>query len=1379
MTMEKRQAREYIGKVLKSRFDQDQFALFVRNLLNEYEPRNNSYSGNLIPEAFREHISHYKRIGKYTDPEGEVLDILIVQTKTVKKLERARTALRNFVVRHLKTFEKQYALAAFYSKEDDGAEWRLSLVKIDYESQRNEDGKIKVKEDLVPAKRFSFLVGENEDAYTAQKQLLPLLTNDHSNPLVVAEKSGDGSIEGAFSVEKVTQEFYEQYKELYLKLSENTSLIQTLKQEGLDPVRFVKKLLGQIVFLYFLQKKGWLGVPKNGKMGEGSKRFLQDRFELTVANGQNYFNDFLRYLFYEALAHEHHDDGIRYYFKQLDCKIPFLNGGLFEADYHWEKANLDIPNSYFRNDEKNKAGDKGTGILDVFDRYNFTIKEDEPLEKEVAVDPEMLGKVFENLLDIKDRKSKGAFYTPREIVHYMCQESLIHYLDNTLKHSPPSKGGVPEGGSGFITKQAPEGGERGSIHNLPHLKTFRKKLRNNLTPAEAALWKLLQKKQLDGRKFRRQHSVANYILDFYCPSEKLAVELDGQGHFEEDQAAYDRERDLFLKHCGIKVLRFENKWVRENPEELLQRIRKEFGWWKKQEPRPADSSGVGEPPRPADSSGVGEPPRPADTPPLKGGELRGDIEQFIRYGHLVLEHETTVAGKGKETSAYKFKLPESIRKYARELDEALADIKICDPAIGSGAFPVGLLHEIVTARLVLNSFLQNPRHTPYYLKRHAIKESIYGVDIDASAIDIARLRLWLSMIVDEEDYDRIEALPNLDYKIVCGNSLIGLPDNAMRNWAVEEELEKQKEIFFRETDENKKKELRQQINAQIRKLLDSAEQFAGYEIDFDFKLYFSEVWHQKGGFDVVIGNPPYLRIQGIRKENPAFADFLVKNYQSATGSFDLYVCFAEKALSLTSPKGILNFIMPVKWTNSAFGKGLRKLMKQQKAVKKIISFSAYQVFNASTYTGIQSFQKGSKELRYLELDKDLPDNAAIQNFLYHLASEDFNRFTYDELTHDAWVLTSRQVAAILRKINRQSLRVSDVFKKIFQGIATSKDSVYFIMNAEIKDETIRGYSKELDSQVEIELGFVKPLLKGDQVHRYEKLHTNNYVIFPYNLVDGKAILMTESEIRERFPKGYAYLKENEAVLRGREKGRFNIDGVWFQFGRKQGIDYGGMPKLICPDISMGGNYSFDMAGEFYDTTTLYGYIKYDSIEHPYGFYLAVLNSNTCWYYLKNTGTVLANGYFRYMPRYVQPFPLPDPDKHVSELLALLSLYAIEIKKKDDIIYGFFETLIDALVFELYFESEFKKAGKEILKHLGDLKPINSPPSEGGVSAGRGGSPTPLLSTGRGGLKLSAEEKLAIIRSEFERLSHSDHPVRRALDTLDEVEEVRIIREALK
>jgi very-short-patch-repair endonuclease len=159
-----------------------------------------------------------------------------------------------------------------------------------------------------------------------------------------------------------------------------------------------------------------------------------------------------------------------------------------------------------------------------------------------------------------------------------------HLEGNPTNYSPPFKGGVPEGRGGSFEGAIPSEGsgsfEAGgvSFNNLPHLKTFRKKLRNNATPAEATLWTLLSGKKLDGRKFRRQHSVANYILDFYCPAEKLAIELDGEGHNDIIQADYDNERDLFLNHCGIKVLRFENKEVYDHPESLLESIKKEFGW---------------------------------------------------------------------------------------------------------------------------------------------------------------------------------------------------------------------------------------------------------------------------------------------------------------------------------------------------------------------------------------------------------------------------------------------------------------------------------------------------------------------------------------------------------------------------------------------------------------------------------------------------------------------------------------------------------------------------------------------------------------------------------------------------------------------------------
>jgi hypothetical protein len=760
----------------------------------------NEYHGQYIKDAFKDHIKQYKRIGKYTDPNGDALDVLIVEVKDQTKLDKTRTSLRNFVINHLDSFEKDYALVAFYSNSDHGADWRFSFVKLEYKTEVKE-GKLKQSKELTPAKRYSFLVGVHEKAHTAKKQLLPLLENVYNNPTLE-------ELEGAFSIEKVTDEFFEQYKSLFLELTEQfnkdkNGLKEQLAAAGIDIPRFTKKLLGQIVFLYFLQKKGWLGVPKTEKWGKGEKKYLQKLYDDADENGLNFFGDYLQHLFYEALAHKHSDEGIKGYYKKLGCKVPFLNGGLFEADYDWQSSHITIPNHLFRNHEKvNKTGDIGTGVLDVFDRYNFTIKEDEPLEKEVAVDPEMLGKVFENMLEVIERKSKGAFYTPREIVHYMCQESLIHYLDNAV----------------------------------------------------------------------------NSYAKTYQELGNAQTNLFGNGG-KKGQQSLMQEKDQIIV--------------------------------------------------------------PKD-----------DIVVFIRKGFFALENDQRILLKGKETTTYTFKLPESVRQHADLLDKKLADIKVCDPAIGSGAFPVGMLHEIVNARLVLRQYLKNQKNNQgnqtnptnhgsdnysdnyaYHLKRHTIQESIYGVDIDASAIDIARLRLWLSLVVDEEDLDNIEALPNLDYKIVCGNSLIGLPENAMRNLEVEKELEILKEKFFAETDEARKKELRAKINAKIRQLLDTAEEFAGYKIDFDFKLFFSEVWHYKGGFDVVIGNPPYGLLN--KKQNQNFSirvnaehlDHFKNNefYDSAKGGvINVFRLFITKSGSLLNVNGVFSEIFPLAYTGDITSFKIRK-----------------------------------------------------------------------------------------------------------------------------------------------------------------------------------------------------------------------------------------------------------------------------------------------------------------------------------------------------------------------------------------------------------------------------------------------------------------------
>lgn len=1203
--MDKRTAQELIEKTFNNAFNEEQFTVFAKNLLNDFEDKDNRYSGNLIWDDYKEHINTYKRIGKYIDPDGEALDVLMVEVKSVNKLERARTALRNFIIKHLSRFEKDFALVAFYSKEDEGADWRFSFIKLEYRSELDEEkGKVKTKKEFTPAKRYSFLVGKYEKAHTAKNQLLPLLQNISNNPTIE-------ELEAAFSIEKVTDEFFNQYKDLYIKLYEHfendPKVKSAIDQAGIDNARFTKKLLGQIVFLYFLQKKGWLGVAQNARWGTGKKRFVQELFDQAQKEKVNFFKDKLQYLFYEALAKER--DNVNSYYKRFDCRIPFLNGGLFEADYNWQEANITIPENLFRNDEKNKAGDVGTGILDVFDRYNFTIKEDEPLDKEVAVDPEMLGKVFENMLDITERKSKGAFYTPREIVHYMCQESLIHYLDNALN-------------SGTSSYQ-----ELGSE----------------------------QTKLFGGS-------------------------TDKKGNLK-----------LELEHTdNIRV-------------------------------------------------------------------PKADIETFIREGHFALENDERVAAKG-ETKTYQYQLPESIRKNADLIDQKLSSIKICDPAIGSGAFPVGLLHELVNAMLVLKPHLSYNYLTEklkgfgfaqresisdsryiYRLKRHIIQESIYGVDIDSSAIDIARLRLWLSLVVDEDDLDPIETLPNLDYKIVAGNSLIGLPDGAMRNLQVESELEKLKEKFYDITDEKEKKALRQQINTKIRELLDSAEQFAGYKIDFDFKLFFSEVWREKGGFDVVIGNPPYIQISKL--EESLKKNLATMKFETFSSSGDIYELFYENGNRILTKGGHLCFITSNKWLRANYGTSTRKYFLTKTNPKILFDFGQEMVFStAIVHSNILLFQRDNfkNEFNGCQFSK------AKLNSLNQYFNE--NAIKLDYFNEEVWAISTPELIKVKQTLEDLAIKLKDWDLGFYRGILTGYNDA-FIIDEEIKAKL------ETDEPKLNEI--IKPILRGRDTRRYYCNYHNLYLINTHNGDKKRGIRRVD--VPNNFPKLLDYLSEFPKTIRTRsDKGEH-----WTNLRNCAFLEEVEKDKIVFSEIVSEPQFYYDTK-KYYPEATAF-LITGENLK----WLTAFLNSEliTVIFRIFYAGGELV-GKYRYKKAFLENLPVPEPKKEytptIEVLVDYLGLYkgVYKDKSKEHSITTFFESIVDGLVYEVVFFSEIKSAGKEILKHLGDLP------------------------DGKAGLKpitddMSEETKLAIIQSEFERLYDPNHPVRFAIETLDSVEEVRIIKEALK
>ena len=1005
------------------------------------------------------------QVGVIRLDDGRSLGLFIFGVADNIQIARNRKGLRDIAIKYVDQDIIHGALVFYYSENQ--ADHRLTFVSK--QTSLNDDGSFETK--ATAPKRYTFLLGANEPCTTAANRLLELINKKKYGSVYLDD------VKEAFSVERLNKDFFKGYKEQYFKF------LDLIGKESKDNRDYVKKLLGRLVFLQFLQKKGWMGVPADRNDWEGGdKNYLYNLIQKHKGNDR-LLSDVLEVLFFNTLNEKRPND-IADPILGDNIKIPYLNGGLFDKD-DLDKKDIDFPYAYFKE------------LMEFFGMYNFTIDENDPDDAEVGVDPEMLGHIFENLLE--DNKDKGAFYTPKEIVQYMSQESIAQYLKTHTDET--------------------------------------------LHPAIDALIK------------RRVVS------------------------------------------------------------ELLQ-------------------------------------------------------------------------NKASATAVYKL----------------LQQVKVCDPAIGSGAFPMGVLNVLYHARLLLYGFTKPTQEfSPANVKREIIQNNIYGVDIEKGAVDIARLRFWLALVVDET---QPHTLPNLDYKIMCGNSLIhrfaldtpfhnvlkhynrenkaNLTLDDYRQWVYEytdisdhtqkdifrQKIEEIKNAFKTELTDKEKGKLSkvrgaienlqakdifgEQIGSavEIKKLQkqlkeleqqrDNIESNKIYENAFEWRFEFPALLDEDGnftGFDVVIGNPPYRRIQGIRESDPVFADYLSKHFNSATGSFDLYVTFVEKGLELVNCSGLVNFIMPTKWTNSTFGKGLRSVLLLKQYMPKMINFGAYQVFDASTYTGLQLFRK-SEEIEYVELNRDLHDNNELSSFLSMISPKDYVKIIPDNI--EPWALTNDKVNQILNKIKQNPLTLADIFEKIFQGIATSKDDVYFIYDSiRIDAECIEGYSKFLKRRIKIETDLVKPLLKGEDVHRYEIITTDRYVVFPYKLIEDKAELYSEKELSERFPMGYAYLKECEPELRGREKGRFNIDGSWFQFSRKQGLIFGGRTKLMAPEISLGGNFVLDSIGQFYSTTKVYGYIKKNNCPFSYEFLLGLLNSNLFWFFIKNTGYILRGGYFTFKTNYVFPFPIPD------------------------------------------------------------------------------------------------------------------------------------------
>ena len=262
--MDKHQAKEIIRETFESPFDKDVFTAFIKNLLNNIDESKSFHARGYVKEGFRNVIKTYERIGTYNSTDGKEVDIIIVYLQKGFSLDHARVTQRNFAARYLvDRGEKDAGIFAYVSP--DKKDWRFSLVKMNYKFEETKTGRMKVKEEFTPARRWSFLVGVNEKSHTAQSRLVNILANDEQSPTLE-------ELEQAFNIETVTKEFFEKYRELFMRTKEELDKIikkdprikADFKAKGVDSVNFAKKLLGQIVFLYFLQKKGWFGVGRGG-----------------------------------------------------------------------------------------------------------------------------------------------------------------------------------------------------------------------------------------------------------------------------------------------------------------------------------------------------------------------------------------------------------------------------------------------------------------------------------------------------------------------------------------------------------------------------------------------------------------------------------------------------------------------------------------------------------------------------------------------------------------------------------------------------------------------------------------------------------------------------------------------------------------------------------------------------------------------------------------------------------------------------------------------------------------------------------------------------------------------------------------------------------
>ena len=478
-------------------------------------------------------------------------------------------------------------------------------------------------------------------------------------------------------------------------------------------------------------------------------------------------------------------------------------------------------------------------------------------------------------------------------------------------------------------------------------------------------------------------------------------------------------------------------------------------------------------------------------------------------------------------------------------------------------------------------------HLTVDLKRKILTHNIYGVDLDAAAVEVTQLSLYLKMLEQENrttlqrqrkllaDETEIALLPPLQENIKCGNSLIAsdfsmIPEDLVRVHA------------------------------------------------FDWPVQFASIM-RAGGFDAVIGNPPYIRIQGFPEDQVAY---FVDNYHSATGNYDIYVNFVERGFQLLSKAGRLGMILPNKFFRTDYGMGLRKTLSELPAVAEIVDFGAEQVFEATTYTCLLFLDRnGNKFFNYAISKANEKDLSKLK----------FTRRTTDLLTSQAWTFSGASQTKLLEKLKSVSVRLLDLPADMSRGSSTGDDEV-FVVEA-------NGHG--------LETSLLRTPLFASDFGRYFFAPQDKWrIIFPYLPEKDGFRLMTSSELQKKFPKAFAHLQQNSGRLKERKQFK-----AWFGYSAPRNLELHDRAQIAIPLLADGGLFTLipessrgamcPMAsGGFTITLGAACALKPE-------FVLGILNSKLSFWFLRQISNIFRGGWITCTKQYFGELPIIRPDLKIA------------------------------------------------------------------------------------------------------------------------------------